>query len=91
MKSECTSKNKIYTYSADEKLGEAIEAYAAKTGASKSELSRRAMRKFLNEGGDEAALMLNLVLLTQEFNEMKDDIENERFENIQQLLNNIII
>lgn len=83
MKSGNRSKKKIYTYSVDESMSVEIENYATQTGAKKSEMSRRAMRDYLDGGADDAAVMLNLVLLTQVVNELKDSMEKEKFESIQ--------
>ena len=78
------------TYTVDEVLGSEMESMLEETGMKVGEMTRRAVKKFIKSGQEDAFVMLNVVNLIQTVNEMKDDLKPEQYEKLQQYTGNIM-
>lgn len=91
MKQKDKPKKKLITYDPGQELGEEIEDECARTGVAKSELNRRGMKQYFDDRRNDCALMLNVVLLAQQFKELKGSIAENQYEQIETYINNIMI
>ena len=85
------SKKKTIIYNADEEMANALEEMSEKTGIKKSELNRRAMKKYLEEDCNEPSVMMNLVILEQYIKEAQGELSEVCFEQMQQCIRNIMV
>ena len=84
-------KNKtIMSCSIDQVLMQEVKSISERTGASKSELMRRAIRNFCSEGQDDALVMFNMVCLIQSINEAKEFMPQEQHEKFTHYTENIM-
>lgn len=91
---EKNQKNKpkkcIMTFGIEDDLKCRLEGVASETGASKSELGRRAVKEFLEGGCNDGQIILNITLLTQHIQDLKGSIAEKDYQLIQQYINNIM-
>lgn len=62
---EITAKKTTVVCTVDDELNEAIKSIMDDTGASRSEVVRRALKQFANDGQDEALVLMNVVQIVQ--------------------------
>ena len=84
------SKKVIRSCSLEEELDLQIRAMSAETGASGTELIRRAVKSYMDDGQEDAMLMFYIVNLVEAVNEMKNDIPQEHYTKLQHCTENII-
>lgn len=88
-------KKKINNYqivsTVDEELKEFIQKEVETTGIAKSELVRQALSDRYHGGANESEITLNLILLTQQLQEAKANMQPEDYEAMSQYINNIMI
>lgn len=83
-------KKVIKTCSMDEELCKKMKEISADTGASDSEIMRRAIKKFADDGQEEAMVMFNVVKLIQTINELREVIPEEQCAKLQHFTGNIM-
>ena len=74
----------------DEEMFNNLNRLSIETGARKSELLRRAIRKFENGGVDDALIILNVVKLVQVVGDMQEEIKPEHMEELKSLTENLM-
>lgn len=85
------SNKKIITCCIDEEMFNNLNKLSIETGAKKSELLRRAIRKLENGGIDDSLIMLNVVQLVQVVDEMQEEIKPEHMQELKKLTENLMI
>ena len=83
-------KKKTICFSVDEETFEKLDCLSKETGARKSELMRRAIKKLQDGGMDEALLMLCVVQTRQVINEMDEEKDPEHIKELKRLTANIM-
>lgn len=74
-----------------EDLKELVQNEVAITGIAQSEIIRRALTDRYQRGANESEITLNLILLTQQLQEAKANMQPEDYETMSQYINNIMI
>lgn len=83
-------KKSVITCAIDESLKERIDEYLQETGATTAEFTRRAIRNYVDDGEDDAVMMLYVIQLLQHVNELKDIIPSTKYERIQRCAGSIM-
>lgn len=81
---------KTISCSVDEEMFNSLNRLSKETGAKKSELLRRAIKKFENGGVDDSLFMLNVVKLVQVVGDMQEEIKPEHMEELKSLTENLM-
>ncbi|MBQ3545381.1 MAG: ribbon-helix-helix domain-containing protein [Lachnospiraceae bacterium] len=81
---------KTISCSVDEEMFNSLNRLSKETGAKKSELLRRAIKKFENGGVDDSLFMLNVVKLVQIVGDMQEEIKPEHMEELKSLTENLM-
>lgn len=74
-----------------EDLKELVQKEVAVTGIGQSEIIRRALNDRYQRGANESEITLNLILLTQQLQGSKANMQSEDYEAMSQYINNIMI
>lgn len=85
-----TKKKKTIYCSVDGDMFDSLERMSQETGAKKSELVRRAIKKMENGGVDDSLLMLNVVQLAQVVGDMQKEMKPEYMKELQMLAENLM-
>lgn len=83
-------KTKIVSCSVKDDLYNDIHELSYETGIKVSELNRRALKKFVDCGDEDALVMANLVPLIQVINEMESELPKKEYKKIMQYAGNIM-
>jgi predicted DNA-binding protein len=84
------NKKKTICCSVDSEMFASLDRMSRETGAKKSELVRRAIKKMENGGVDDSLLMLNVVHLAQVVGDMQKEIKPEYMKELQMLTENLM-
>ena len=84
------NKKKTICCSVDSDMFDSLERMSQETGAKKSELVRRAIKKMENGGVDDSLLMLNVVQLAQVVGDMQKKMKPEYMKQLQELTENLM-
>lgn len=76
--------------SLDAELHESVEELRKKTGATKTEITRRALRSYVDTGDDDGRIVLNLTMLVEILKENKDSIPKKVYTELQHYTENIV-
>ena len=71
-------------------MHESLERISLETGAKKSEIVRRAIKKYEDGAMDDCLMVLNVVQLVQLVNDMKKEMKPEYMVQLQQLAENMV-
>jgi len=83
-------KKKIICCSVDLDMFESLKRMSEETGAAKSELVRRAIKKAENGGLHDALFMLNIVHLAQVVGDMQKEMKPEYMKELQTITENLM-
>lgn len=87
---EIKAKAKTVVCTVDEELNQAIEGIKKDTGVTTSEITRRALKKFINDGQDEALVMMNVVQIIQTLNSLEEIIPEKDYKKLESYTANIM-
>jgi len=87
---EITAKVNTVVCTVDEELHGAIKTIMEDTGATKAEVTRRALKKFINDGQDEALVMMNVVQIIQTLNSLEEIIPEKDYKKLESYTANIM-